>query len=588
MTIRDIVPIEADEQAPWTSRTVILFDGSPIGVAPAAGDSFGGADYLTDEQRAAALEKAAAARLARGALKDRLKRGGTNLRQVLQDAETDEVLGKTKVSALLESLPKVGKVKAQEILAELEIAPARRLRGLGDRQRKALLEKFDDVGPGTSDHRSEGGVDWDVTDDDLGSVPRTRRRARNAPRSTRGKPPSEHSVPAAAQAYFHAETDDVITTTEESLVLVEISLEELKNSVGAKSQLEKRNIDAVKPITVNLIPRVNLAVVGDKSATVDPPHAGEPRSLTFRITGVQAGPGQLLVIAGQGPVDLVKMVLDVVVLHKKGQPQVAGPQRASVGAPIPPMPDAAACDQMKIDPNITVVGDKVVSIRFNVRYESESLDYRDGFETRPIVGDRLAYVNSLYSQIEADWGDSAADAETFNTRLRAYGGQLFDELIPGPIQKLLWDNRDTIKQIQLSSFDPLIPWEIVHLKQPDGNLPSEERFLASMGLVRWIDGAKYPPRQVNVATGSAKVLAPSYPSGSGWELSEPVNEYKFVNATFGATQVKDDVNTVMHLLESPGGFDLLHFAGHGMAKLTDIANAGLVIGSAAKAAVGFQ
>ncbi len=61
----------------------------------------------------------------------------------LKDAETDEVLGKMKVSALLEALPKVGKVKAQEIMTELEIAPTRRLRGLGDRQRKALLEKFD-------------------------------------------------------------------------------------------------------------------------------------------------------------------------------------------------------------------------------------------------------------------------------------------------------------------------------------------------------------------------------------------------------------------------------------------------------------
>jgi hypothetical protein len=92
---------------------------------------------LTDEQRAAALEKAAAARRARAELKDRLKRGGTNLKQVLKDAETNEV------SALLEALPKVGKVKAQEIMTELEIAPTRRLRGLGDRQRKALLEKFD-------------------------------------------------------------------------------------------------------------------------------------------------------------------------------------------------------------------------------------------------------------------------------------------------------------------------------------------------------------------------------------------------------------------------------------------------------------
>ena len=41
---------------------------------------------------------------------------------MLGDAETDEVLGKMKVSALLEAPPKVGKVKAQEIATELEIA----------------------------------------------------------------------------------------------------------------------------------------------------------------------------------------------------------------------------------------------------------------------------------------------------------------------------------------------------------------------------------------------------------------------------------------------------------------------------------
>lgn len=97
---------------------------------------------LTPEQRAAALEKAAAARRARAELKDRLKKGETDLKTVLKNAETDEIIGKMKVSALLEALPKVGKVKAQEIMTELEIAPTRRLRGLGDRQRRALLERF--------------------------------------------------------------------------------------------------------------------------------------------------------------------------------------------------------------------------------------------------------------------------------------------------------------------------------------------------------------------------------------------------------------------------------------------------------------
>jgi len=98
---------------------------------------------LTEEQRAAALEKAAAARRTRAELKDRLKRGGTTIKEVLNQSDNDDVLGKMKVSALLEAMPGVGKVRAAQIMERLEIAPSRRLRGLGDRQRKALLADFD-------------------------------------------------------------------------------------------------------------------------------------------------------------------------------------------------------------------------------------------------------------------------------------------------------------------------------------------------------------------------------------------------------------------------------------------------------------
>ena len=86
---------------------------------------------LTDEQRAAALEKAAAARRSRAELKERLKRGGTTLKQVLVDAESDEALAKLKVSALLEALPGVGKVRAAALMEQFEIAPSRRVRGPG-------------------------------------------------------------------------------------------------------------------------------------------------------------------------------------------------------------------------------------------------------------------------------------------------------------------------------------------------------------------------------------------------------------------------------------------------------------------------
>lgn len=97
---------------------------------------------LSPEQRQAALDKAGAARRARAELKERLKMGSVTLAELLDQAADDEVIAKMKVLAVLESLPGVGKVKARRTMAEVGIADTRRVRGLGDQQRKALLTTF--------------------------------------------------------------------------------------------------------------------------------------------------------------------------------------------------------------------------------------------------------------------------------------------------------------------------------------------------------------------------------------------------------------------------------------------------------------
>ena len=97
---------------------------------------------LTPEQRSAALEKAAAARKARAQLKVRLKSSGARLDDVLADGDTDSVIGKMRVIAVLEAMPGVGKVRAQRIMERLEISPSRRVRGLGVKQRQALVREF--------------------------------------------------------------------------------------------------------------------------------------------------------------------------------------------------------------------------------------------------------------------------------------------------------------------------------------------------------------------------------------------------------------------------------------------------------------
>ena len=93
---------------------------------------------LTDEQRKAALEKAARARHARAELREKVKTGKVSLKEVLDS--TDPIAERMKVSALIESLPGYGKAKAAKIMDELGISATRRVKGLGARQREQLLE----------------------------------------------------------------------------------------------------------------------------------------------------------------------------------------------------------------------------------------------------------------------------------------------------------------------------------------------------------------------------------------------------------------------------------------------------------------
>lgn len=97
---------------------------------------------LSPDQRQAALQKAAAARRQRAELKEKLKMGSTSLRELLDSAESDDVVGKMKVVTVLESLPGVGKVRARRLMEQMNISDTRRVRGLGTQQRESLLREF--------------------------------------------------------------------------------------------------------------------------------------------------------------------------------------------------------------------------------------------------------------------------------------------------------------------------------------------------------------------------------------------------------------------------------------------------------------
>lgn len=97
---------------------------------------------LTDEQRKAALAKAAEARKVRAEVKELLKTGSLTMSELLARADEEELLAGLKVESLVAAMPGTGKIKAKRLMEALGISENRRIRGLGDRQRAALISEF--------------------------------------------------------------------------------------------------------------------------------------------------------------------------------------------------------------------------------------------------------------------------------------------------------------------------------------------------------------------------------------------------------------------------------------------------------------
>ncbi len=93
---------------------------------------------ITEEQRQAALIKAAEVRKQRANIKVQLKKGDLSLATLLERAGED-LVGKMRVKHVIESIPGYGKVKALELMEQVGIDETRRIGGLGAKQKAELL-----------------------------------------------------------------------------------------------------------------------------------------------------------------------------------------------------------------------------------------------------------------------------------------------------------------------------------------------------------------------------------------------------------------------------------------------------------------
>lgn len=97
------------------------------------------APTLTHEQRVAASQLAVANRRRRAEIKNLVKSGDLSLEEVLLLAQHEDCVASMRAHDLVAALPAIGEVKAARIMSQAKIAPTRRIRGLGPKQRAELF-----------------------------------------------------------------------------------------------------------------------------------------------------------------------------------------------------------------------------------------------------------------------------------------------------------------------------------------------------------------------------------------------------------------------------------------------------------------
>ena len=329
------------------------------------------------------------------------------------------------------------------------------------------------------------------------------------------------------------------------------------------------------PIAVEVVPRANLAVVGTAVRQLPVPDPDYSGAVVFLVRATHPGRGELWVVVRQEsmpllqPLVLAPLVLAPDVTPERGDPDLT---QVSSGARFP----ARTAPSGTAPLHVLRIHEERHGGSTVYRYDLEAHNLRllAAFASRPILGDRDAYVRALYRRIENCWTTSLRDVETFVEQLRAFGAELLDELVPPELQALLWANRRVLRDILVLSTEPFIPWELLHLKDPAvRRLPGETCFLGQLGVVRWLWGP-YPPQKLPLRPGRARHVIPDYPGPLC--LPEAAAERAFVERVAGATPVRPHHREVLATLRSDD-FDLLHFAGHGRASTSDIADAQLLL-----------
>ncbi|MGM0576176.1 MAG: DUF7379 domain-containing protein [Myxococcota bacterium] len=378
-------------------------------------------------------------------------------------------------------------------------------------------------------------------DDTAGGAPATR------PFSVRATPPER--LPVGAEAPLR----------------VQLGRDELTAGSGQTVGSGDGRPDRALEVEVICREGVRLACEGSGVQRVPFPTGDSIQVVDFWLVGARAGPGRAIVRVSQADEVRVQLPLDFEVTSG-GTTQLGRVSHRAAQVTTRRGPAELEVIRLRQDGQIV--------LRYELRTDGDRVD-RQVFHSRPIPEDWPGYITRLYERLTDAWDQAEHDAHLFERRLRALGAELCREVVPERLNQALHARWGQLQEtgLHLVAEGPDLPWELVHLLDPDTcRVHEESRFLVDLGLTRGLWDISQD-RKIEVGR-ERFVVAPDYPHRD-YRLPQARHEAMAVADALGAVSVPGRTAVVLDRLAK--GFDLLHFACHGEAAVGDGTSARLMM-----------
>lgn len=415
---------------------------------------------------------------------------------------------------------------------------------------------------------------------EIAAIEMLARAAMPSQRQTRGRPRSTSTnqsevltgtlePPRAVSVVCHAraEMPPQLAVGSMATVTVTLSSDELEPPTSLTISGQAKLVDN-RPVVIEVIPKLGFEL---QSAKIEdsriefphPPATGKPWIVDVNVVATDKGVGEVWAIVRQGPVRAITLILRPQIVEAGTNDRAAALVNSGLIGAVEDLPDVATLEiwQQKN-------GDET---RFRYHVDIPGVVF-NRFESPKITGDIMKWVESLYKGIEGAWLGSAGNRDIFHDSLKAKGTELLKQLFPSPLKDLLWrlHSDGKLRSMLVRSDEPFVPWEMAYLDDPKSAGDPKGCFFGELGLCRWLYGA-VPVTRIRMRRTRLRYVIPHYPEARyRLAAAETIEEPMLVGMQL--KRIEPHYPQVKAALAA-GGFDLLHFAGHGGAETGNIGDA---------------